>query len=102
HRIAHKKIRVQTLLRNGPGREVKAVLLFDVLLHDLNRGGDVKDNSVKIFIAELIGTMVLVLGGCGTAILATGAFSPADGGALDVGTLGVSFAFGISVLIMAY
>lgn len=61
-----------------------------------------KDNTVKIFVAEIIGTMVLVLGGCGTAILATGAF-PTDGdGALDVGTLGVSFAFGLSVLVMAY
>lgn len=46
--------------------------------------------------------MVLVLGGCGTAILATGAF-PTDGdGSLNVGILGVSFAFGLSLLVMAY
>ena len=61
-------------------------------------GGDVKDNNVRIFVAELIGTMVLVLGGCGTAVLATGAFN--DG--LNVGALGVAIAFGLTVLVMAY
>lgn len=63
-----------------------------------------KDNTVKIFLAELIGTMVLVLGGCGTAVLATGAFpTDAEGGAgLSVGILGVAIAFGLTVLVMAY
>lgn len=45
--------------------------------------------------AEVFGTFWLVLGGCGTAVLATG--EP-----LSVGTLGVAFAFGLSVLTMAY
>lgn len=62
-----------------------------------------KDNNVKIFIAELIGTMVLVLGGCGTAVLATGGFPLKDSPAgLTVGVLGVAIAFGLSLLIMAY
>lgn len=62
-----------------------------------------KDNNVKIFLAELIGTMVLVLGGCGTAVLATGGFPlDADGAGLSVGVLGVAIAFGLTVLVMAY
>jgi aquaporin Z len=53
---------------------------------------------VRIFVAELIGTMVLVIGGPGTAILATGGFF--KGGSVEV--LGVSLAFGLSLLAMAY
>ena len=51
--------------------------------------------SVRILVAEAIGTAVLVMGGVGTAVLAT-----AEG--LSVGTLGVSLAFGLSLLIMVY
>lgn len=51
----------------------------------------------RLFAAEAIGTAVLVLGGCGTAILATGAF-----GQVTVGVLGVATAFGLSLLILAY
>jgi aquaporin Z len=47
-------------------------------------------------IAEVLGTFVLVLGGCGSAVLAAG-FDP--GG---IGLLGVSLAFGLTVVIMAY
>ena len=46
--------------------------------------------------AEFIGTFWLVLGGCGSAVLA--AAFPAVG----IGLLGVSFAFGLTVLTMAY
>ncbi len=46
--------------------------------------------------AEFIGTFWLVLGGCGSAVLAAGV---ADVG---IGWLGVSFAFGLTVLTMAY
>jgi aquaporin Z len=49
-------------------------------------------------VAELLGTFWLVLGGCGTAVLATGVV--ADG--LSVGILGVSLAFGLTVLTGAY
>ena len=48
------------------------------------------------YIAELLGTMVLVLMGCGSAVIAG-----ADG-TTGVGLLGISFAFGLSVVAMAY
>lgn len=82
-----------------PSFLVRAEIVFTSRAVELEKGDDVKDDNVKIFIAELIGTMVLVLGGCGTAVLAT---SSANNGALSVGTLGVSLAFGLSVLVMAY
>jgi len=46
--------------------------------------------------AEAFGTFVLVLGGCGSAVLAAG--FPDVG----IGLLGVSLAFGLTVLTMAY
>jgi aquaporin Z len=48
------------------------------------------------YAAEAIGTFWLVLGGCGSAVLA--AAFPGVG----IGLLGVSFAFGLTVLTMAY
>ncbi len=48
------------------------------------------------YIAEFIGTFWLVLGGCGSAVIA--ASFPEVG----IGLLGVSFAFGLTVLTMAY
>ncbi|OXJ22581.1 aquaporin Z [Burkholderia sp. HI2714] len=48
------------------------------------------------FAAELLGTMWLVLGGCGSAVLAAAYPS------LGIGFIGVSLAFGLSVLTMAY
>jgi len=50
----------------------------------------------KKLIAELIGTFWLVFGGCGSAVLAA-AFPK-----VGIGLLGVSFAFGLTVLTMAY
>ncbi len=47
-------------------------------------------------VAEFIGTAWLVLGGCGAAVLAA-AFPQ-----LGIGFVGVSFAFGLTVLTMAY
>src|SRR6266850_2314708 len=46
--------------------------------------------------AEFIGTFILVFGGCGSAVLS--AAFPAVG----IGLLGVSLAFGLTVLTMAY
>lgn len=46
--------------------------------------------------AEFLGTFWLVLGGCGSAVLAA-AFPE-----VGIGLLGVSFAFGLTVLTMAY
>lgn len=51
---------------------------------------------MKKYIAELIGTFWLVLGGCGSAVLAAG--FPDVG----IGLLGVSLAFGLTVVTMAY
>ncbi len=48
------------------------------------------------YLAELIGTFWLVLGGCGSAVLAA-AFPD-----VGIGLLGVSLAFGLTVLTMAY
>jgi aquaporin Z len=50
----------------------------------------------KRALAELIGTFWLVLGGCGSAVLAAGIPD------LGLGYLGVSFAFGLTVVTMAY
>jgi len=50
----------------------------------------------KKFTAEFIGTFWLVLGGCGAAVLAA-AFPD-----VGIGLLGVSFAFGLTVLTMAF
>ncbi len=47
-------------------------------------------------LAEFLGTLWLVLGGCGSAVLAA-AFPE-----VGIGLLGVSFAFGLTVLTMAY
>ena len=46
--------------------------------------------------AEFFGTFWLVLGGCGSAVLAAGLPD------VGIGYLGVSFAFGLTVLTMAY
>jgi aquaporin Z len=57
----------------------------------------------KVFLAELFGTFWLVLGGCGSAVLA--AVFPYDSAAanpLGLGFLGVSVAFGLTLLTMAY
>ena len=51
---------------------------------------------MKKLVAEFIGTLWLVLGGCGSAVLAAG-FPD-----LGIGFIGVSFAFGLTVLTMVY
>lgn len=51
---------------------------------------------MKKYLAEFIGTFWLVLGGCGSAVLAAG--FPGVG----IGLLGVSLAFGLTVLTIAY
>jgi aquaporin Z len=51
---------------------------------------------MKKYLAEFIGTFWLVLGGCGSAVLAAG--FPEVG----IGLVGVSIAFGLTVLTIAY
>lgn len=52
-------------------------------------------NFSRLF-AEFFGTLVLVLMGCGSAVIA------GANGTTGVGFLGISFAFGLSVVAMAY
>jgi aquaporin Z len=47
---------------------------------------------MKKYVAEFIGTFTLVLFGCGTAVVS----------GKDVGHLGIAFAFGLSLVAMAY
>ena len=47
---------------------------------------------MKIAVAEFIGTLTLVLFGCGAAVLA----------GADIGLAGISFAFGLALVGMAY
>jgi len=49
-------------------------------------------SKTQVFAAELVGTFVLVFGGCGAAVLA----------GAHIGYLGVALAFGLSLLVMAY
>jgi len=58
------------------------------------------DNKIKPLIAELIGTFWLVLGGCGAAVLAANFGDETN--SLGIGFVGVSLAFGLTVLTGAY
>jgi aquaporin Z len=55
-----------------------------------------KEKSMKKYAAEFVGTFWLVLGGCGSAVLAA-AFPN-----VGIGLLGVALAFGLTLLTMAY
>jgi aquaporin Z len=48
--------------------------------------------SLKKYLAELIGTLALVLAGCGSAVIA----------GTHIGYTGIAFAFGLTVLVMVY
>jgi aquaporin Z len=53
---------------------------------------------MKKFLAELIGTFCLVLFGCGAAVVS----GVSSGGPDGIGLLGISLAFGLAVVVMAY
>ena len=53
---------------------------------------------MKKYFAEMIGTMVLVLMGCGSAVFSGGIAQTVGAG---TGTLGVALAFGLAVVAMA-
>ncbi len=61
-------------------------------------------NLSKRCAAEFIGTFWLVFGGCGSAVLASVMGAKLEGTPVNIGIslLGVSFAFGLTVLTMAY
>ena len=54
-------------------------------------------NNYNKYVAEFIGTLTLVLMGCGSAVI-----GGIHDGIHGVGLLGISFAFGLSVVAMAY
>lgn len=56
----------------------------------------------KKLIAEFIGTFWLVFGGCGSAVFAAAVLSSDNTFPLGIGFVGVSLAFGLTVLTMAY
>jgi aquaporin Z len=56
-------------------------------------------NNTRALAAELLGTFWLVLGGCGSAVLAAN-FQPETN--LGIGLVGVSLAFGLTVVTGAY
>lgn len=60
---------------------------------------DLITTIMKKYLAEMVGTMVLVLMGCGSAVFAGSAAGAVSTG---VGTLGVALAFGLAVVAMAY
>lgn len=56
--------------------------------------------NIKKYIAEFFGTMVLVLFGCGTAVVTGGLSGGAGSGTL--GVLAIALAFGLSIVAAAY
>ena len=56
--------------------------------------------NIRKYIAELIGTFALVLFGCGSAVIA--GKSILDGTLDGLGLLGISLAFGLTLLVMVY
>src|SRR6185436_13179828 len=62
----------------------------------LNGRTAMENDMSRRVVAEFFGTFWLVLGGCGAAVLAAGFPN------LGIGFLGVAFAFGLTVLTMAY
>jgi aquaporin Z len=56
----------------------------------------------KMFLAEVLGTFWLVLGGCGSAVLAAAFPYDSPANPLGLGFLGVSLAFGLTLLTMVY
>jgi aquaporin Z len=65
----------------------------DTIEESANVSGTKISGAVKRYIAELIGTFVLVLIGCGTAVLA---------GLTIAGVVGIAFAFGLTLLALVY
>ncbi len=60
-------------------------------------------NSIRKYIAEFIGTAVLVIFGCGSAVAVTTIMSnQVVGSPLSFSTLTIAFAFGLAVVAMAY
>ena len=68
----------------------------------LNEKGEGDFMNTKAIGAEIFGTFWLVLGGCGAAVLAADFGTGGNGTSLGLGFVGVSLAFGLTVLTAAY
>ena len=86
--IGHK------IVLNWEDAEKRRLIFYSAKKPKFTSKGAIKsvNLSMKKYLAEFIGTFVLVFGGCGSAVLAGD----------KIGFLGVSFAFGLSLLAMAY
>jgi aquaporin Z len=60
-----------------------------------------EEHMSKIFVAEVIGTAILVLFGCGAAVIAAGVVG-ASGFEVGIGYTGISLAFGLAIVAAAY
>src|SRR5262245_51999491 len=70
------------------------------MLRNVVLSGRLEGTMGKKLAAEVLGTFWLVFGGCGSAVLAA-AFGGTDSN-LGIAFVGVSLAFGLTVLTMAY
>src|SRR3954451_13046931 len=83
----------------GPGGRLALDLCKLLTVRSFRRNPNQEPNTMdqtRKYVAEAIGTFWLTFGGCGSAVLA--ATFPEVG----IGLLGVAFAFGLTVLTMAY
>lgn len=78
--------------------------MLDLLVVKFLNGSECTMNISKRCAAEAIGTFWLVFGGCGSAVLAAAFYTQANQIPINlgIGLLGVSFAFGLTVMTMAY
>ena len=86
---------------SSPGFVTRFDLIFRVPWRHLATIGESSfrrfpSKNMKKYLAEFVGTFWLVLGGCGSAVIAAG--FPDVG----IGLLGVSLAFGLTVMTMAF
>src|SRR5882672_3009733 len=82
-------------LRDNPLRDNPCAQI-DFAVEGLTKSGNEGDAPMKKLAAEFVGTFWLVLGGCGSAVLAA-AFPN-----VGIGLAGVALAFGLTVLTMAF
>ncbi len=70
---------------------------------DLSPSQDSREPSaIAAFVAEVLGTFLLVFGGVGTALFAADFGTGGNGSSLGVGFVGVALAFGLTVVAGAY
>src|ERR687884_354958 len=82
----------QRLPRSGLGEAGSAMASFGV-----TAGGGAMPGGIARYVAEVFGTAVLVLVGCGAVAIGTH-----GSGALAVNIIGIAFSFGLAVTAMAY